>query len=147
MRGVFLDILKAFDKVWHIGLLFKLKTYVVDGESLSLRENYLEKCKQTVFLNGQTSEWKEINSGVPQGSELGPLLFLIYINDLPDGITSICKLFADDTSIFSKVLDVNESTKKLNLDLEKISQWAFQWKMHFNPYPNKQANEVIFSRK
>ena len=78
---------------------------------------------------------------------LGPLLFLIYINDLPDGITSICKIFADDTSLFSKVLDVNESTKKLNLDLEKISEWAFQWKMHFNPDPNKQANEVIFSRK
>ena len=74
-------------------------------------------------------------------------MFLIYINDLPDGITSICKIFADDTSLFSKVLDVNESTKKLNLDLEKISEWAFQWKMHFNPDPNKQANEVIFSRK
>ena len=147
MRGVFLDILKAFNKVWHIGLLFKLKTYVVDGESLSLRENYLENCKQTIFLNGQTSEWREINSGVPQGSVLGPLLFLIYINNLPDGITSICKIFSHDTSLFSKVLDVNESTKKLNLDLEKISEWAFQWKMHFNPDPNKQANEVIFSGK
>ena len=90
---------------------------------------------------------EKINSGVPQGLVLGPLLFLIYINDLPDGITSICKIFANDTSLFSKVLDVNESTKKLNLDLERISEWAFQWKMHFNPDPNKQANEVIFSRK
>ena len=78
---------------------------------------------------------------------LGPLLFLICINDLPDEITSICKIFADDTSFFSKVLDVNKSTKKLNLDLEKISEWAFQWKMRFNHDPNKQANEVIFSRK
>ena len=68
------------------------------------------------------------------------LLFLIYINDLPDGITSICKMFVDDTSLFSKVLDVNESTKKLNLDLEKINEWAFQWKMHSNLDPNKQAN-------
>ena len=67
------------------------------------------------------------NSGVPQGSVLEPLLFLIYSNDLPDWITSICKIFADDTSLFSKVLDVNESTKKLNFDLEKISEWAFQW--------------------
>ena len=124
-----------------------LKAYDVDGELLYLLENYLENRKQRVVLNGQTSEWREINSGVPQGSVLGPLLFLIYINDLPDGITSICKIFADDTSLFSKVLDVNESTKKLNLDLEKISEWAFQWKMHFNPDPNKQANEVIFSRK
>ena len=127
VRGVFLDISKAFDKVWHIGLLFKLKAYGVDGELLSLLENYLENRKQRVVLNGQNSEWREINSGVPQGSVLGPLLFLIYINDLPDGITSICKIFADDTSLFSKVLDVNESTKKLNFDLEKISEWAFQW--------------------
>ena len=97
-----------------------LKAYDVDGELLYLLENYLENRKQRVVLNGQTSEWREINSGVPQGSVLGPLLFLIYINDLPDGITSICKIFADDTSLFSKVLDVNESTKKLNLDLQKI---------------------------
>ena len=145
MRGIFLDISKAFDKVWHIGLLFKLKAYGIDGELLSLLENYLENCKQGVVLNGQNSEWREINSGVPKGSVLGPLLILIYINDLPDGITSICKICANDTSLFSKVLDVNESTKKLNLDLERISEWAFQWKMHFNPDHNKQTNKVIFS--
>ena len=139
VRGVFLDILKAFDKVWHIGLLFKLKAYGVDDGLLSLLENYLENRKQRVILNGQTSEWREINSGVPQGSLLGPPLFFIYINDLPDGATSICKIFAYDTSLFSKVLDVNESTKKLNLDSEKISGWAFQWKMRFIPDPSKQA--------
>ena len=72
---------------------------------------------------------EKINSGVPQGLVLGPLLFLIYIHDLPDGVTSICKIFAYDNSLFSEVLDVNESTKKLNFDLEKISEWAFQWKM------------------
>ena len=147
MTGVFLDISKAFDKVWHKGLLFKLKIYGVEGQFLSLLGNYLENREQRVVLNGQTSEWKKINSGVPQGSVLGPLLFLIYINDLPDGLTPMCKNFADDTSLFSKVLDVNESAKTLNIDLEKINQWAFQWKMQFNPDPNKQANEVIFSRK
>ena len=147
VRGVFLDISKAFDKVWHKGLLFKLKIYGVEGQFLSLLGNYLQNREQRVVLNGQTSEWKKINSGVPQGSVLGPLLFLIYINDLPDGLTSMCKIFADDTSLFSKVLDVNESAKTLNIDLEKINQWAFHWKMQFNPDPNKQANEVIFSRK
>ena len=147
VRGVFVDVSKAFDKVWHIGLLFRLQAYGVDGKLLSLLENYLENCKQRVALNGQTSEWKKINSGVPQGLVLGPLLFLIYINDLPNGITSICKIFAADTSLFSKVLDVNESTKQLNFDLEKISEWIFQWKMRCNPDPNKWANEVIFSRK
>ena len=124
MRSLFLDISKAFDKVCHIGLLFKLKAYGVDGELLSLLENYLENCKQRVVLNGQNSEWRKINSGVPQESVLGPLL--IYVNDLPHGITSICKIFADDASLFSKVPDVNESTKQLNLDWEKINEWAFQ---------------------
>ena len=85
-------------------------------------------------------------SGIPQGSVLGPLLFLIYINDLPDGINTLCKIFADDTSLFSKVYDIHKSASNLD-DLEKISYWAYQWKMQFNPDPYKQANEVIFSRK
>ena len=110
-------------------------------------ENCRQNREQRVVLNGKTSEWRKINSGVPQGSVLGPLLFLIYINDLPDGLASICKIFADDTSLFSKVININESANDLNIDLEKISQWAYQWKMQFNPDPNKQANEVIFSRK
>ena len=65
-------------------------------------------------------------SGVPQGSVLGPLFFLIYINDLPDGINSLCKIFPDDTSLFSKVYDINKSASKRNDDLEKISYWAYQ---------------------
>ena len=72
---------------------------------------------------------------------------MIYINDLPDGTSSICKIFADDTSLFSKVIDINESENNLNSDLEKITKWAYQWKMQFNPDPNKQANEVIFLKK
>ena len=147
VRCVFLDISKTFDKVWHDCLTFKLKAYDTEGELLSLLENYLQNREQRVVLNGQISEWRIINSGVPQGSVLGPLLFLIYINDLSDGLTSICKIFADDNSLFSKVFNINESANDLNFDLEKISKWAYQWKMQFNPDPNKQTNEVIFSRK
>ena len=146
VRGVFLDLSKAFDKVWHDGIIFRLKAYGVEGELLSLLKNYLENREQRVVLNGQTSEWRKIMSGIPQGSVLGPLLFLIYINDLPDGINSLYKIFADDTSLFSKVYDIHKSASNLNDDLEKISYWAYQWKMQFNPDPNKQANEVIFSR-
>ena len=80
-------------------------------------------------------------------SILGPLLFLIYINDLPDGLFSNTKLFADDTSLFSVIHDSVITTLELNSDLSRIKQWAFQWKMSFNPDPNKQAQEVIFSRK
>ena len=140
-------ISKAFDKVWHGSLTFKLKAYGIEGEVLSLLENYLQNREQNVFLNGQTSEWIKINSGVPQGSVLGPLLFLIHINDLPDGLTSICKIFADDTSLFSKVLNINESANDFIFDLEKIGQWAYQWKIQFNSNPNKQAYEAIFSWK
>ena len=147
VRGIFLDISEAFDKVWHHSFIFKLKVYGIEGELLSLLENYPQNREQRVVLNGQTSEWRKINSGVPQGSVLKPILFLIYIYDLPDGLTSTCKIFADDTSLFSKVLNIDESANDLNFDLEKIGQWAYQWKIQFNPDPNEQANEVIFSQK
>ena len=93
VRGVFLVISKAFDKVWHDGIIFKLKAYGVEGELLSLLKNYLENREQRVVLNGQTSEWRKIKSGVPQGSVRGPLLLLIYVNDLPDGINSLCNFY------------------------------------------------------
>ena len=146
-RGVFLDISKAFDKVWHDGLLYKLKCLGVEGNFYNILKNYLHNRKQRVVLNGQSSSWLEINAGVPQGSVLGPLLFLIYINDLSENLISVSKLFADDTSIFSTVFNTNKSSEDLNRDLLTINNWAFQWKMSFNPDPNKQATEVIFSRK
>ena len=102
VRGIFLDLSKAFDKVWHQGLLFKLESFGIRGKLLNLLEDYL-------------------SNRFPQGSIVGPLMFLIYINDLPDGLNSIAKLFADDTSLFSIVQDPNESAKYLNLDLSVIS--------------------------
>ena len=120
MRGVLLDISKTFDKVWHSDVLFKLQAYGVEGELLNLLKDYPDNHGQTVVLNGQTTEWRKINSGLTQRSVLEPLLFLIFIYDLPDGITSICKIFADDISLFSKVYDLDISAKELNSDLEKI---------------------------
>ena len=117
VRVVFLGISKVFDKIWHIGLLFKLQAYGVDGKLLSLLKNYLENHEQKIFSNGQTSEWRKINSGAPRGSFLRPLLLLIYINDLPDGVASTRKILADDTFLFSKVPDVNKFLKELNFDL------------------------------
>ena len=146
-RGVFLDISKAFDKVWHDGLLHKLKCLGVEGDFYNILENYLKNRKQRVVLNDQSSSWLDINAGVPQGSVLGPLLFLIYINDLPENLVSVTKLFADDTSIFSTVFDINKSSEDLNRDLSTVNNWAFLWKMAFNADPNKQATEVVFSRR
>ena len=114
---------------------------------MSLLKSFLNDRHQRVVLNGQCSKWSSISAGVPQGSILGPLLFLIYINDISLNINSIVKLFADDTSIFSIVDDPNISASNLNDDLEKINQWSYQWKMEFNPGISKQAKEVIFSTK
>ena len=86
-------------------------------------------------------------AGVSQGSILGPLLFLIYINDLPNQLKSNAKLFADDTPLFTFVKDEKEIATVLNNDLSLISEWVFNWKMLFNPDPTKPAQEVLFSRK
>ena len=99
------------------------------------------------MLNCQHSSRAEVKAGVPQGSVLGPLLFLIYINDLPNGLNSNVKLFADDTSLFSVVHNIIDSANLLNSDLSKINEWALQWKMSFNPDLIKKAQKIIFSRK
>ena len=147
MSGVFLDISKAFDKVWHNGIIFKLKQNGISGKLVSVLSDFLKARKQGVIPNGQVSSWTVVNAGVTQGSILGPLLFLIYINDLADGLSSNAKLFADDTSLFSVIHDVDISTNELNKNLYQINKWAFQWKMSFNTDRSKQAQEIILSRK
>ena len=124
VRGVFLDLSKAFDKVWHDGLLYKLRCMGICGEYLGLIDSFLSERFQRVLLNGLTSKWSQIKAGVPQGSVLGPLLFLVYINDLPEGLTLNVKLFADNSSIFSVVCDSSSSSLSLTEDLFKILQWG-----------------------
>ena len=124
-----------------------MKQNGISGNLLNVITDFLYQRKQRVVLNGQHSSWTNIEAGVPQRSILGPLFFLVYINDLSDGLTSNPKLFADDTSLFFFIHNINSTANDLNSDLMKISNWAFQWKMRFNPEPNKQAQEVIFSRK
>ena len=147
VRGVFLDLSKAFDRVWHDCLLYKLKSNGIDGSLFKLIKSFLNNICQRVVLNDQSSVWKSVTAGVPQDSVLGQSFFLIHINDLPLGLTSNVKLFADDTSLFSIVNNASVSAFRLNNDLVKIRDWAFNWKMSFNPDPTKQAKEVIFSKK
>ena len=117
------------------------------GDLSNILTDFLKERKQRVVLNGQRSKSSNISAGVPQGSILGPLLFLIYINGLSENWNSNPKLFADDTSLFFVVHDINQSGIKLNGDLGKINNRAFQWKMGSDPDIKKQEQKVIFSRK
>ena len=114
---VFCDLSKAFDRVWHKGLLFKLQTYGVIGNLFKWLQNYLENRKQRVMYRQSNSSLKSLHAGVPQGSVLGPLLFLIYVNDVADNMLTFCRLFADDNSIHysSEKIDVIE--RNINGDL------------------------------
>ena len=120
VRGVFLDIFKAFDKVWHDGLIYKLKQNGIKDKLLCLLIDFLKNHQQRVVLNGQSSSWTKVNAGVPQGSILGPLLFLIYISDLLNGLQSNPKLFAGDTSLFSTLQDITTSTVSLDEHIQCI---------------------------
>ena len=120
VRAVFCDISKAFDRVLHKGLLFKLKRAGINGLLLDWLTNYLTERKQRVVIPGGTSDWEFIKAGVPQGSILGPLLFLLYINDIVTDIHSGVRLFAADTSLYIIVNDPTDATEQLNIDLETI---------------------------
>ena len=144
VRSVFCDISKAFDRVWHRGLLSKLRSIGIRGKILIWMSSYLQHRKQRVVIHGQTSQFKELSAGVPQGSVLGPLLFIIFINDIVDDITCDIRLFADDTSLSIAVEDPKCAAKLLNEDLEKIHNWARKWLVSFNPAKTK---TMTFSNK
>ena len=145
VRAVFLDFTKAFDKVSHKGLLYKLSRCGIKGNMLRWMKDYLSDRMQKVILNGKSSSWKKITAGVPQGSVLGPLCFLVYINDIVENINSHIFLFADNASLFRTVDEVSlhEDTRLLNEDLNRISLWANQWKIIIS-IPKTIA--MIFSR-
>ena len=132
VRIVFCDISKAFDRVWHEGLLFKLERIGIGGNLLKFFKHYLSNRTQSVIVDGQSSEIGHIKAGVPQGAVLGPLTFLIYINDIIKDIKANIKLFADDTSLFIEVDDPNIAAEVLNSDLDKIKLWADQWLVKFS---------------
>ena len=138
IRLVFCDVSKAFDKVWHDGLLYKLQKIGIIGNLLNWFRNYLTNRKQRVIIKGQSSEWGVIEAGVPQGSNLGPLLFVIFINDIVEAVNCNIKLFADDTCLYVLVDDdPQESANKLNENLDNVKEWARQWVVDFNAAKTK----------
>ena len=122
--GIFVDLRKAFDTVNHEILLNKLEHYGVRESILKWFQSYLFDCKQFVSFNGESSGLLVNNCGVPQGSVLGPLLFLLYINDLPN-ISEVLNfyLFADDTNIYYQSNSLNELEKAVNKELSKLYLW------------------------
>ena len=143
-RAVFFDISKAFDKVWYKGLLFKLRRAGIRGKLLSWFSDYLSNRYQRVIIPGGISTLCHIQAGVPQGSILGPLLFLIYINDIVDDIQANINLFADDTSLSMIVSDPLAARTMLQTDIDKITDWAQKWLVKFNP---SKSESLVISRK
>ena len=141
---IFCDVSKAFDRVWIRGLLLKLERYGIHGDILEWFRSYLTSRQQRVLLRDSVSSVGKLKAGVPQGSILGPLLFLIYINDIADDMLGICRLFADDTSIGERSYEINSLQYMVNIDLQNISSWSKQWLVKLNP--NK-TEIVVFSTR
>ena len=137
-RAVALDISKAFDRVWHVGLLHKLKSYGISGQILGLISSFLSNRRLRVVLDGKPSQECPVNAGVPQGSILGPTLFLLYINDLPDNVICNIGIYADDTTRYSKCDQASDLWQQLELaselesDLRDPMDWGRKWLVDFN---------------
>ena len=143
-QGVFLDVSAAFDKCWHSGLLAKLAQIKVEDSCHDLFKSYLSDRRQFVMVDSCKSSIKEVEAGVPQGSRLGPLLWILFVNDISDNLESEVMIFADDTCLFASAKDPAETVQILNRDLVKIGDWAHKWKVLFNPGKSK---DLIFSTK
>ena len=128
---VLLDFSKAFDKVAHKRLLAKLDYYGVRNSTLDWIASFLQGRTQEVVLEGVHSRPLPVDSGVPQGTVLGPLLFLVYINDITKGINSSIRLFADDCVVY-RVIKTLQDAKTLQADLDLLQEWENKWLMHFN---------------
>ena len=133
---VYLDFQKAFEKVPHQRLLVKLKAHGIGNDVINWIEKWLMHRRQRVIVDAEISNCKSVLNGMPQGSVLGPLLFLIYINDLEDDISSKVLTFADDTKVFRKVINVADK-QSLQDDLDKLVKWSEKWQMLFNLGSNK----------
>ena len=128
---IYFDFQKAFDTVPHRRLLKKLEAYGVKGKVHRWISEFLKERKQRVVLNGKYSSWMDITSGIPQGSVLGPVLFLIYINDLPESVANAIKLFADDTKLYGPSNNIFDQ-ESIQEDVNNLEGWSKTWQLQFN---------------
>ncbi len=129
---IYTDFMKAFDKVPHQRLLQKIAAHGIQGNVLGWIASFLKDRRQCVVVNGSKSSWADVTSGIPQGSVLGPILFILFINDLPQVVNCGIKIFADDTKIYTRS-DLPDAPAALQTDLDKIQQWADDWQLRFHP--------------
>ena len=129
--AIYLDFKKAFDTVPHERLLTKLAAYGIKGKILNWIRNFLVGRSQRVMIGEGKSTWADVTSGIPQGSVLGPLLFVIFINDLPQVVQSTTKIFADDTKLY-RPIRTHADTLILQQDISRLNDWATKWQMQFN---------------
>ena len=148
-RAVALDISKAFDRVWHAGLLHKLKSYGISGQIFDLISSFLSNRQLRVVLDGKSSQEYQVNAGVHQGSILGPTLFLLYTNDFPDDVICNIAIYADDNTLNSKCDQASdlwqqlELTSELESDLQDTVDWGKKWLLDFNA---RKTQLVLFYR-
>lgn len=138
---IFLDIAKAFDKVWHKGLIIKMKNFEIPTAYIKLVSNYLKDRKYQVELNGSFSQEREIKAGIPQGSVLGPLLYLLYTADFPKNDKTNIAQFADDTAIYTQSRKESVLIKNLQNHITSIEKWSKKWRTKINP---QKSQAVIF---
>ena len=129
---IFCNVSKAFDRIWLRGLLLKLERYGIKGNLLRWLESYISNREQHVIIKDTISVKGNLKAGVPQGSNLVPLLFLIFINDIANDMLGLCRLFADYTSVSEKSLEINHLRSMVNIDLNNITHWAKQWLVKLN---------------
>ena len=133
-----LDISKAFDRVWHAGLLHKLKSYGISGQIFGLISSFLSNRRFRVVVDGKSSQEYPANAGFPQGSILGATLFLLYINDFPDDVISNIAIYTDDTTLYSKCDQASDQWQQLELaselesDLQDFVDWGKKWLVDFS---------------
>ena len=130
--SIYLDYMKAFDTVPHKRPIYKLRMHGISTSILRWIEGFLTGRQQQVCVNGSRSKWADVTSGIPQGSVLGPILFVIYINDLPNEIKSDIYMFSDDTKVF-RTIKTNDDQCILQDDLDELTAWSTKWLLTFHP--------------
>lgn len=128
---LYFDFCKAFDSVPHKRLLHKVKGYGIKGKLFGWLEDFLRNRQQRVIVNGASSSWTDVLSGIPQGSILGPILFIIFVNDLPEVVGNVCKLFADDCKLYRNIRNPLDQ-QDLQDDIDRLCKWSEKWLLKFN---------------